>query len=703
MKMFEFLGRKNCWMLLAMWVCSFIVKAQNDEVFAIPGQYLIKLRSSETPETLLHHFPSLSVVKPLSRSMNIWLVKGNINQNVLPELKRHPAVQIAQFNHRIQNRAIYLPNDSRFSEQWNLRNTGASAGVRGADISATLAWALNTSNLTKTGDTIVVAVIDNTFDQNHEDLNYFYNYHEIPNNDIDDDGNGFIDDYRGWDVFDNTDSVFVFPSSHSTHIAGIVGAKGNNGIGVSGICPGVKVMAIAGSSEKESEVVEAYDYILEMRKLYQQTSGAKGAFVVSTNTSFGVGSYGAHPADFPIWCSMYDSLGKYGILNAVAGPNSAVNIDVVDDVPSACPSNFAISVTNTTRTDLLHVSAGYGAVSMDLGAPGTQVLSTTPGNNYGTLTGTSMATPHVAGTIAAMFAIACPQFLNNYHNFPDSFALLMRSYLLAGVDTIPSMVNTSTKGRLNMFRAVSNVLTYNCNNCNFDAVATAHGNTCFGDTSGSVSITPSGTGPFTYHWNNGASATTVSPLAAGAYAVTVTQTSSSCQLVRAIDVYDPAPIRIDSIHVVPINNGADGNFVVTASAGKDILEYAIDNGPFQVGKIFVVNTAGPHQISVRNQFGCVVDSIKIMRDVTGIESVNGDAMRISPIPANDLIHFVFNEPQSGIVTIFDAQGRLIMQQEFQNEKDGALNIAELKNGIYLLRFEGTNSKNSTIRISIAHE
>src|SRR5262249_49534599 len=157
----------------------------------------------------------------------------------------------------------------------------------------------------------------------------------------------------------------------------------------------VQLMPLKGVGT-EDQTVEAYTYVLEMRKKYNDSNGASGAFVVATNSSFGV-NYG-QPSDYPLWCAMYDSLGKYGILNAAATTNSNVDVDVVGDIPTACPSEYLITVTNTTAADELY-PAGYGVLTIDLGAPGASIYTTTPNNGYSTATGTSPATPHVAGAI----------------------------------------------------------------------------------------------------------------------------------------------------------------------------------------------------------------------------------------------------------------------------------------------------------------
>jgi subtilisin family serine protease len=301
-----------------------------------------------------------------------------------------------------------------------------------------------------------VAVIDGGAHLDHEDLCFWKNTRENPINGIDDDGNGYVDDCYGWNAYKHDGSIAI--DYHGTHVSGIIGAVGNNGIGVSGVNWNVEIMTVIGSSGNESIVVEAYSYVLEMRARYNETNGAGGAYVVATNSSYGV-DYG-NPDDYPIWCSMYDEMGRVGILSCGAGPNMNVNVDVVGDVPSACPGNYLIGVTNTTQDDLKSDVAGYGVNSIDIGAPGTDIYSTVP-NGYGSLTGTSMATPQVSGTIALMYAAMSEEMIWASKNDPANFCFIVREALLEGADHLASLEGLVADGRrLNAYGALQKVKDY---------------------------------------------------------------------------------------------------------------------------------------------------------------------------------------------------------------------------------------------------
>lgn len=450
-------------------ICTFLLFPMLAQDNIVPGELLVMFKSNQDVDLILKEINSsdpeamLSIIKPISERVNVWHLGFNHNaiskEFAINLFAIREDVEIVQFNHNnVTMRDTLCPNDTRFNEQWNFYNDGVNGSGGTADISACDAWSITTGGTTALGDRIVVAVIDGGFQVSHNDINFFNNAIEASGvAGVDDDGNGYIDDINGWDAGGNDGSL---PSAqHGTHVSGTVGAIGNNNLGVTGVNWDVDVLPVAtnGGSGFESTVLAAYGYVLEMRAQYDLTSGAQGAFVVSTNSSFGIDN--ADPAAYPMWCAFYDSLGAYGILSAGATANNLVDIDVVGDVPTACPSNFLISVTNTTQMDGLGF-AGYGLTTIDMGAPGTDILSTEPSNDYGQSSGTSMATPHVAGTIGLMWSAACSDMITDYKGNPAGLALIVRNYLLNdGLDQISALSPTGsnptvTGGRLNLYKSV---------------------------------------------------------------------------------------------------------------------------------------------------------------------------------------------------------------------------------------------------------
>jgi len=399
----------------------------------------------------------LHPVRLLARSMGIWLFRFEAgcppacrpeDQELLEAVRAHPAVLLAQLNHRVRPRSLF-PNDPRFDEQWALNYTGAPYDP---DIDAPEAWDLCTSSVTALGDTVVIAIVDDGTSLTHEDLRFWKNWNEIPGNGFDDDHNGYIDDHAGWNAVSHNGTIPE--AAHGAHVTGIAAAAGNNGLGISGVNWSGWVMPIVGSADSEAIVLEAYGYVLAMRSRYNSSGSDQGAFVVVTNTSFGIDQ--GNPAEYPLWCAMYDALGAQGVLSAAATANQNWNIDIVGDMPTACPSDFLITVTSTTIGNDLYFRAAWGPTTIDLGAPGEDILSTSMGNGYALRTGTSQASPHVSGAVAMLVAASGEVQLQAYRARPADIALALKEAILRTVDPVMSLQGRSVSGgRLNLHSAVA--------------------------------------------------------------------------------------------------------------------------------------------------------------------------------------------------------------------------------------------------------
>ncbi len=424
---------------------------------SIPSQLIFQTANRQAAVDILRNIPGVIRWRLLSRHSQIYLIQLRdevAGPAILADLQRHPGMLHAQYNHVVANRSLEatIPDDSDFSNQWALENTGQTGGTTDADIDAPEAWDLAIGQTSLFGDSLVVAVIDDGFDLAHEDLRFFVHENEIPGNGIDDDGNGYIDDVNGWNPGSQTGAISL--QAHGTHVSGIASANTNNQLGVAGVAWGARILPIQVQTSTEAEVVAGYDYILTQRMLYDQSGGTLGAYVVATNTSFGI-NFG-DPANYPIWCAMYDSLGQHGILSAVATMNIGQDVDQVNDVPSACPSPYVISVTNTTAADLKSNGAAFGDTTIDIGAPGSAILSTLPNDSYGLQTGTSMAAPQVAGAVLVLHSAPFPAFTAQSLADPAKAALLIKDFILTGADTLSALQGlVASGGRLNLAGALA--------------------------------------------------------------------------------------------------------------------------------------------------------------------------------------------------------------------------------------------------------
>jgi thermitase len=370
----------------------------------VPGEVIVGLEEDATQADLaaLNRQTDAQTEENLPQS-DVNLVDLPRDLGVGEAVQRYeasPDVEYAEPNFKVFPSAT--PNDPSFNKLWGMNNTGQSigsqAGTADADADGPEAW--NTA--TGTADT-AVAVIDEGIDVSHPDLrnNIWRNPGEVPDNGVDDDGNGYIDDVHGYD-FANDDASVYDPDpvngsgdEHGTHVAGTIAAEGNNGIGVAGVNWQARVMALkflGPDSGSTLDAVEAINYAV-----------ANGADI--SNNSWGyVGSPSRSLQDA---INRADNAGHLFVAAAGNGGTDGVgdNNDASSsntNYPSSYPNPNIISVAATDNRDTLASFSNFGATTVDLAAPGVNVLSTLPGNRYGYYSGTSMATPHVTGVAALL-------------------------------------------------------------------------------------------------------------------------------------------------------------------------------------------------------------------------------------------------------------------------------------------------------------
>jgi serine protease len=439
--------KKQLLFILLNLTFSFLFGQKNTDHQA--GQFIVQLKPEATISTLQKTHAFIERAEILSADLNIWHIFFDVKNDekaLLKILRAAPSVKAAQLNHNLELRQT-VPNDPFFTQQWHHLNNGSTGGAVDADIDSDEAWDIAKGGVTLDGDTIVVAVIDNGTTLNHPDLvpNHWYNRQEIPNNGVDDDQNGFIDDYAGYNPQTRNDNVDG--GAHGTEVEGVIGAVGNNGRGVSGVNWAVKIMTIL-SDGSEASIVASYAYAFSQRRLYNRTNGKKGAFVITTNSSFG--SSFRFGDDAPIWCGMYDSLGSVGILSVGATANSNDNVDQIGDLPSTCASNFLLIVTSSDNRDRKATDAAFGPINVDVAAPGEAIWTTASNGDYTAARGTSLACPIVSGMVGLVYSVPCSDFINLSKTQPANTALFIKNKIIASVDVKANLQGKiATGGRVN--------------------------------------------------------------------------------------------------------------------------------------------------------------------------------------------------------------------------------------------------------------
>ncbi len=321
-------------------------------------------------------------------------------------------------------RPAAISSDPGTSSQWALDA-----------ISATQAWDVTTGSRS-----VVVAVIDSGIDLTHPDLvaNIWTNPGEIAGNGIDDDGNGFVDDIHGWNFVTN-DANVQDGYGHGTHVAGIIGASGNNGVGVTGINWNVSIMPLRFQDNQgvgyTGDAIKAIQYATMMRRDF-------GVNVVVINASWGGGTGFSATLETAI-----RDAGMSGITFVAAAGNSGADNDAVPRYPSGYDLPNVIAVAACDSTGAMPGFSNSGATSVDLVAPGTSIYSTLPGGRYGWLSGTSQAAPQVSGAVALLAAAK-----------PGIAVDVVRSAILGSVDRLPALTGkVASGGRLDVVAAFTSL------------------------------------------------------------------------------------------------------------------------------------------------------------------------------------------------------------------------------------------------------
>jgi len=380
-----------------------LIKFKPTETGAKTSTNILSLIGGTTVEVISTNSMKALGAKTSTTSGNLLLVNSKLStMDAIELIKDLKGVEYAEpnwiYNHFAVSNDTYYSNSSL----WGMYGSTTSPSNQFGSQAAT-AWANN-----KLGSaTVYIGIIDEGYMYAHEDLaaNAGKNPGEIDANGLDDDGNGLVDDVYGWDFAGNNNTVFDgVDDDHGTHVAGTIGAVGGNGKGVAGVVWNVKMINakfLSGTGGTLANAIKAIDYFTDLKTRH-------GLNIVATNNSWGGGGFSQGLQD------AIERANTAGILFIAAAGNSGTDNDATPSYPASYPNTNVIAVASITSTGALSSFSQFGAISVDLGAPGSGIWSTVPArskgkfiSSYASYNGTSMATPHVSGA-AALYASLNP-------------------------------------------------------------------------------------------------------------------------------------------------------------------------------------------------------------------------------------------------------------------------------------------------------
>lgn len=407
-----------------------------------PASFIIQIAEKSNEEEIAKYFAEKNIainLRQIASSIRAWelTVESSSTRRALDWssiLDQCPGIDLHQPNRVLELRRK-TPNDPKFPEQWYL-NT----------IKAPETWAITTGAISPDFPQPVIGVLEAGYDFSRPDLQgiLFENPGEIPGNGIDDDNNGYIDDVHGWNFDDGSDEHYIDYTYHGDAVVSIMAARTNNQIGIAGINWSGKILPLTLEARNtEAGTIEAYEYFYQMRKRYNETGGAQGAYIVATNSSFGLD--GIWEDEAPIFCDMYNVMGSVGILSIGATSNQDVNVDIHGDIPSSCSSSQLI-VVNSIDRDLVNSYSGRGTVNVDLAAPAQDILVVGKPGEYIEDSGTSFAAPQVAGVISLAYSLNLDSMQNAIIEDPVLVANKVRSCILENTIPAPDLVDENATG-----------------------------------------------------------------------------------------------------------------------------------------------------------------------------------------------------------------------------------------------------------------
>lgn len=414
---------------------------------AVANEVLVKLRAGVRLEAdgYIVRAHDIRAARELDNRGLMHLRSGSKSAaRLVEELKTDPDVEYVEPNYVVHSTvagstpAAVIPNDMLFSAEWGLRNTGQNGGLPNADIAATLAWSITTGTRS-----VVVGVVDTGLDYTHPDLQSnvwsaptAYTVQFGPGDSITCPAGS-----HGYDAINNSCTP-LDQNNHGTHVSGTIGAAGNNSLGATGVNWTTSIMGLrfldASGSGTVANAIRAIQFALQAKAVL----GAAANLRVLSNSWGGPGFSQA-------LLDAINQANSAGVLFVVAAGNNGASLDSTTFYPASYRAPNTIAVAATDSNDALASFSNYGKNSVDLGAPGVNIVSTIPNSNYATMSGTSMATPHVAGAAALVLA-ACTTL--------DTPTL--RSTLLNNVDPVAGLAGTTIAGgRLNVYKALQSCAT----------------------------------------------------------------------------------------------------------------------------------------------------------------------------------------------------------------------------------------------------